>query len=464
MDARQRWQALQARLSAARSFLEAGDRERALEEVNAALAIDPAFLAAHSLRDGILAPPPAAAVPSVPPAPAPVAPPPSRPLVSKEGYARFEERARRRRTDRKIEAARNALARGRLRDAAAALDEVIELDPNLPELSELTAQFDTLRRTTAAPHLGPWLAAAAVFAAVVLGATWLEESKSLLSSPISAVVGLINPEQPATLIAREVADPSGTLVATAGERDFDFASSDGSATQPADAIVAVSGTLNRPPAVPAEPRIAPPEAVNSAPPAVPQARAVADAVDAAPAVRPLTPLENPVSRAALENRAPSENRASFEIPATRSSSENGAARANPEVVTARAESLVPPVSHATLETVAAPRNDELLVKQTLQRYRSAYEGLDARSAHAVWPAVDEVALARAFNGLASQTLTFEACDVQLRGEVARATCHGSASYVTKIGRREPRTEPRIWNFTLRKLGSDWTIENARAAR
>jgi hypothetical protein len=36
--------------------------------------------------------------------------------------------------------------------------------------------------------------------------------------------------------------------------------------------------------------------------------------------------------------------------------------------------------------------------------------------------------------------------------------------VTKIGSREPRIEPLVWNFTLRKLGSDWTIENARAAR
>jgi tetratricopeptide (TPR) repeat protein len=458
VDARQRWQALQAHLSAARSFLEAGDRAKALEEVNAALAIDPAFLAAQSLRDGILAPSPA--VMSLPVAPS--APPPSRPLVSTEGYARFEERARRRRADRKIEAARNALARGRLRDAAAALDEVIELDPNLPELSDLTAQFDALRRATATAHRGPWLAAAAVFAAVVLGATWLEESRSLPSNPISAEIGLINPESPATLVAWAIAEGTVTPGTTTGERDLDLASGAAPSTKLVDTTV-VGSPPSRPPAVQAEPRMAPSPAVDVAPPAVPQTHAAADAVDVAPAAK-ATPPENPVSRATLENRSPSESRASLEIPAPRSTSENGGSRGNPQSVSARAENLVPPVTHATLETVVTPRNDELLVKQALQRYRAAYEGLDAGSARAVWPAVNEAALARAFNGLASQTLTFDACDVQLRGEEAKATCRGSARYVTKIGSREPRIEPLVWNFTLRKLGSDWTIENARAAR
>jgi len=39
-------------------------------------------------------------------------------------------------------------------------------------------------------------------------------------------------------------------------------------------------------------------------------------------------------------------------------------------------------------------DESLLVKQTLQRYRVAYEGLDARKAQAVWPAVNQAALAR----------------------------------------------------------------------
>jgi len=109
-------------------------------------------------------------------------------------------------------------------------------------------------------------------------------------------------------------------------------------------------------------------------------------------------------------------------------------------------------------------NDELPVERALRRYRVAYEGLDARSAQSVWPSVNQAALARAFDGLESQTLTFENCDVQLSGETATARCHGNMRYVPKIGSREPRTEPRVWSFTLRKSGSDWQIDNARVER
>jgi hypothetical protein len=112
--------------------------------------------------------------------------------------------------------------------------------------------------------------------------------------------------------------------------------------------------------------------------------------------------------------------------------------------------------------VVRSANDEQLVKQALQRYRSAYEGLDAPSARAVYPAVNEAALARAFDRLESQTLTFDSCDVQLRGDLAKATCRGTARYVPKVGSREPRIEPRTWTFALRRARTDWKIEDARA--
>ena len=116
---------------------------------------------------------------------------------------------------------------------------------------------------------------------------------------------------------------------------------------------------------------------------------------------------------------------------------------------------------------APPRavpDDDALVRTTLQRYRAAYDDLDAGSARAVWPAVDQGALARAFESLASQRLTFDACSVEVAGRDARAVCHGSARYVPKIGSREPRVEPRVWTFTLRKAGDAWQIESARAGR
>jgi hypothetical protein len=135
-----------------------------------------------------------------------------------------------------------------------------------------------------------------------------------------------------------------------------------------------------------------------------------------------------------------------------------------------AASAVAPITVPSAPAIEypAPRvplvDDEQRVKQALQRYRSAYEGLDARQARAVWPAVNEPALQRAFQGLESQNLTFDACDVELRGGAATAVCRGTTRYVPKVGSREPHVEPRVWNFTLRKAGEDWTIENARAER
>jgi hypothetical protein len=108
--------------------------------------------------------------------------------------------------------------------------------------------------------------------------------------------------------------------------------------------------------------------------------------------------------------------------------------------------------------------DEERVRRTLQLYQRAYDTLDAQSAQAVWPRVDGVALQRAFDGLASQRLTFDKCDVQVSGVSGFAVCRGSTRYVPKVGSREPRIEPRTWTFALRKAGEQWQIDSARAER
>jgi hypothetical protein len=36
--------------------------------------------------------------------------------------------------------------------------------------------------------------------------------------------------------------------------------------------------------------------------------------------------------------------------------------------------------------------------------------------------------------------------------------------VPKIGGGQPRTEPRVWNFTLRKGETDWKIDTAQVGR
>jgi len=382
VDGRERWQALQSRLTAARAAYEAGDRETALAEVTTALQIDPDFLAAHSLRDRILAPPEAVAPVAPAPPSASVAPGPQ----ASSGYAKFEERTKRRRVDRRLEAARAALEGRHVEDAATALDEVFALDPDLPELGELTARFEELRRTTTISPTGPRLAAAAVFVISVLGASWLQDSTALISRPMIAAAPLVAPlTTPIVTVTEEF-----EVVGTAGERE------------------AIRG-----PSTPADPV---PDTPPARPPAEPEAPAPpeteTEAVDVP--VRPVVHESN----------------------------------------------IVAPIAAAVAPSV----DDEMLVRQALQRYRSAYDGLDAQSAQAVWPAVNQAALARAFDGLESQSLTFDACEVSVGVELAIATCQGSARYVPKVGSREPRIEPRVWSFTLHKTATDWKIDSARAER
>ena len=123
-----------------------------------------------------------------------------------------------------------------------------------------------------------------------------------------------------------------------------------------------------------------------------------------------------------------------------------------------------PAAAAPSAVVGPSRADETRVAQVLDRYARAYGDLNATAAHAVWPSVDEHALARAFSSLASQRVSFDNCDISVSGAKANASCRGRASYVAKVGSREPRSESRTWNFELRRDGDAWMIENAEARR
>ena len=431
MDPRERWQALQARLTAARTFLDAGDRAHALAEVTAALEIDPCFLAAVVLRERILnaeaersrgVEPGQFADSAIPQRRAtslgvathdPPAPARTRPVVSEDGYARFEQRTKRRRTDRKIEIVRRALAEGRLREAASALDDVIELDPNQPELADLTAAFGQLRTVNTGRHVGPVIAASLAFGAVVLGSTWLYDGRVLLSHPVAALTSLV-----------EVRSPKRIRPPVAGELE-PMATSGRDADSPQRVAVPRG----------AEPQ---PEARPIASPPRPSASIAPPAVQTSQPSQPVPPPAPPPARPVPIDTRP----------------------AVQESLAIASAAFVP---LAPVPTASAD-GDEAQVKAALQRYRTAYEGLDARLARTVYPAVNQAALARAFAGIESQTLTFDVCDVRLHGDGATVTCRGSARYVPKVGSREPRIEPRNWTFALRKTGTDWTIESARTDR
>jgi hypothetical protein len=101
------------------------------------------------------------------------------------------------------------------------------------------------------------------------------------------------------------------------------------------------------------------------------------------------------------------------------------------------------------------------VRELLARYRAAYEALDARLAKEIWPTVDERALSRAFDGLDSQRVTFDACDVAVTDGRAVASCRGSASYVTRVGNRSVYMPGRQWGFEMQKSAERWVIASVQ---
>jgi hypothetical protein len=395
VDPRERWQTLQSHLSAARGALAARDKTTALEHIEAALLIDPEFLAARMLRDSVMSmaqdvsftPSAAESIDLIEPrartsSSETATPPPV--TVSLETLASFEERVMR-----------------RVREREAAASSVAP-----------------------AQRKGTWtipFAAAAGFLAA-MSSTALYEPTVLPSRSIAMFAPLVALDVPEPL-ARPIT-PSQVVEVVPAEP---------LPVRPAATSVAMNGIVDVPPEpvrVPSPPRAQPP---TSSP---------------LPTTTPQPPPAPPAAQPATSTVA----RGVQTLPP----------RPIPDAVVASpAATPAPAVVPAAL---VSTNDDRMLVDQTLQRYRRAYNRLDARSAQAVYPAVNEHALARAFEDLESQVLLFESCEIEVQGSSAKVICHGSSHYVPKIGNHETRVERRVWSFTLRKDDGDWKIENARAAR
>jgi len=351
-----------------------------------------------------------------------------------EGWARFEQRARQRRMEKRLAAAQSAIHSRRFAEARAALVELAELDPAHPELQALTLQLARAEQPSR-PRLGAFTAAVAIFAAVILSASWAGKGRL---PPVKTAAPAAVPE---TLLAsHEITFDLPAIVATTG----------GPNAALADAFVEASAV---PAVVPATSAVVP--VTSSDAPAEPAPMPVASS--ARPSESPVVPTPAPP--------APQ-----LDLPAGTAVEPFLA----PPPVPQRVPSAPPPI--AALATPPAPPpldvapaaaivDDAAQVKAVLQKYQAAYERLDARLVHSVWPGVNQTMLARAFEGLESQTLTFKACDIQMRGVTASAVCTGSTRYVPKVGSRAPRVEPLSWTFSLRKRSNDdWQIESARAER
>jgi hypothetical protein len=98
----------------------------------------------------------------------------------------------------------------------------------------------------------------------------------------------------------------------------------------------------------------------------------------------------------------------------------------------------------------------------LRHLQVAYERRDATLAKAVWPTVNERALARAFDGLRSQSVTFDRCRLNVTGADGEVECRGVTTYVTRVGSQDRRTESRQWKFRVQKGADSWLIVSANA--
>jgi len=125
---------------------------------------------------------------------------------------------------------------------------------------------------------------------------------------------------------------------------------------------------------------------------------------------------------------------------------------------------LPRVSPAMAEPMPGARpapaalDQRRLVLDVLKQYERAYDNLDAAGAYAVWPTVNRDALAKAFAGLTSQSVSLSRCDVMVSGDTAQADCTGTARWTPRVGNAQ--VQSRRWSFRLKSAEEGWTIVSA----
>ena len=369
----------------------------------------------------------------------------------------FEQRMRLRRASTCVAAARGALADGRLVEAKARLDEACTLDPENTDARLLHEELESIEalavsdgrpsQPDADTGWAHWVAVAIAIAALAtLAFLWPPRPEVAhpggspargnprdggASRPVFAE--RLDPgSQPAPL-ADQPGEPGGSAlpIGTSGARQPAMSPPVPGAPAVREGDETPAARLGDRPAR----ALAPPAAAEN--PTAPSERAPLLPTSAPPLPLSLpsvtVPNETRVSDAAVDRATTSEASPAIPVPAL-------------------AEAPASDPVAADVESVRA----------TLNRYRDAYSRLDAHSAHEVWPSVDQAALQRAFAGLSSQGIEFDRCDVTVQADEANAECNGRASYVRKVGTREPLTERRQWVFRLRRAGERWEIVWAEA--
>lgn len=346
------------------------------------------------------------------------------PHVATPQWQSFELRMRERRADRCARRARLALDAGQMQDAADALDEARRLHPLSPGVEELTRALavatvadEQPNRLSGHRQVVLW---SVLLAAGLLGqsADWSRSSKPQETDEppaparVESLVRLpvVSPVFPKNLEAKNLEDgQSGSEEPEPPPPPQTRVSISTADVRTADAI--------RKPVLLTPPRPAPP----------------------APA-----PRDADVADRARTAAAP--------VPAVRATT---APEPTAAPLTPATESRELPVAAAAAASMPIP-DPRAAIRATLGRYESAYTQLDASAVQAVWPSLDHRALARAFEGLASQRVSLGSCDVNVTGETARANCSGTAAWTPRVGGGS-RSTSRRWVFDLTQAEGAWRI-------
>ena len=319
-------------------------------------------------------------------------------------------------------------------DAAWMDDDVAESRPS---------RFDWMRRARRAALVCSVLAAAAAGVVVL----------RMPATPLPAV----KPPEPA-IMTPAVATPTVATPAVVAPANVTPANDAPAIDVPASGDVERAGG---PSLVLADPTPAP--AVDDAP-SVPRVERRSAPVAAPPAARPAE-----VEPSAATVGAPAASSAAAPLPtpdvATSASLPPPAVGLSPVVAGASTAASSPAETSTSanvpVQAAAEPSARALetrAVEDVLERYRLAFNRLDAGAALKVWPTVDEKTLARAFERLKYQNVFFSSCQIVLGAMFAEATCIGSTRHEPKVGSRATKPEARRWRFSLRKSSGAWLID------
>jgi hypothetical protein len=481
--------------------LAAGQLDAAATHLDAALAVDPASLAALTLREKLTVARATntrpvsnsnvrANAPAAPLEPTNTAPGSARFVptgVDAASWTDFEQRIQQRRFRALIEAGDRAVSSGDLTAARNALEEARELQPDSLEVSRLSIHLATMPMLAVEKAKREGLFRSRTFRAasllllgvsLLMGLDWVRADQTV--TPSSRVASTTAAGLHVEDIA--VVDEAPVVAAVPPVTDsIDSTPLQAPVDEPGD--VATTG-LQPPPVsrpVPDEIREVPTGETPDSFVALPANRLASNAVTTSPVVNG----EIPDDYVAPARRASNDAREAPVVPTGRAGTPSSLANVvrQPAPIidplgTPAGTSLplpAPAVSSAPVAPAAAPAaaaivpppNESLRVRSVLDQYARAYGRLDVSAVRAVWPSVDERALARAFSDLSSQTVSFDRCDIdidpQSGGSNARASCYGRASYVGKVGSQQ-RTESRTVRFELKRDGDAWKIHKAQTGR